>query len=133
MATIRLDDYDDVEDLALELGATVEYANGRKFNTAGTKAQRKPKLQVVEKEDEEEDEEEEKRKPPAVDTSLLQQVIQQLSAALNRPVAVTLPEMPTPQVTVQAGNPVTPVSWVFEFERNPNGTIKRINATPAKD
>jgi hypothetical protein len=130
MATIRLDDSDDVEDLALELGATVEYANGRKFNTAGMKALRKAKLKVVE--DEEEDEEEEKRSPPAVDTSLLQQVIQQLSAALNRPVAVTLPEMPVPQVTVQAGNPVTPVSWVFEFERNPNGTIKRINATPAK-
>jgi hypothetical protein len=132
MATIRLDDSDDVEDLALELGATVEYANGRKFNTAGMKALRKAKLNVVEDEEDEEEEAEEKRSPSAVDTSLLQQVIQQLSTALNRPVAVTLPEMPVPQVTVQAGNPVTPVSWVFEFERNPNGTIKRINATPAK-
>lgn len=129
MATIQLDDYDNVEDLALELGATVEYANGRKFNTAGTKALRKPKPPV-------EDVAEKKAEPlppPSVDQSLLQQVIQQLSAALNRPVTVTLPDMPAPQVTVQAGSPVTPVSWVFEFERNPNGTIKRINATPAKD
>lgn len=133
MAQVRLDDFYDVKDLALEMGATVQYTDGRRFNTAGVQAVRQPKQRV-----------EAKPQPapapppppttapvPAVDNSAL---IQQLIAAINRPVNVTIPDIPPPQVTVQSAAPtVSPTSWVFDFERNSNGTIKRIHATPSKE
>lgn len=127
MATVKLDDFDDVEDLALELGAVVEYADGRKFNTAGTQAKRQSKPPRPTPAP---------APPPVVvpsqdnSAALMQQIVQQLSTALSRPVSVMLPEMPVPQVTVAAAPAAKPTSWSFEFERNPNGTIKRINATP---
>lgn len=123
MANVRLGDLYDLEDLALETGASVEYANGRTFNTTGRQAVRavKPKVPApvaapVAPE------------PPKQDVSA--ELMRQMIAILNRPVDVRLPEMPAPQVTVAAAPAAKPVSWAFEFERNPNGTIKRINATP---
>lgn len=126
MANVRLGDLYDLEDLALETGATVEYANGRTFNTAGRQTMRaaKPKAPapvaapVVQPE------------PAKSDVSA--ELMRQMIAVLNRPVDVRLPEMPAPQVTVSAAPAAQPVSWTFEFERNTNGTIKRINATPSK-
>jgi len=122
MANIRLNDLYDIEDLALETGATVEYASGRKFNTSGREAARKPKPVAV---------------PTPVESAPVKpdvsaELLRQMIAVLNRPVDVRLPEMPAPQVTVTPAAQVAskPVSWTFEFERNPNGTIKRINATP---
>lgn len=128
MANVRLGDLYDLKDLALETGATVEYANGRTFNTTGRQAVRaaKPKATpaptpapVAQPE------------PPKPDVSA--ELMRQMIAILNRPVDVRLPEMPAPQVTVAAAPAAKPVSWAFEFERNPNGTIKRITATPNKE
>jgi len=123
MATVRLNDLYDLEDLALETGATVEYANGRKFNTSGREALRTPKQKAVAPAPVEP-----VQPKPDVSADLLRQMI----AILNRPVDVRLPEMPAPQVTVTVPAQAVskPVSWTFEFERNTNGTIKRINATP---
>lgn len=129
MATLKLDDFYNVEDLALELGATVEYPDGRKFNTAGTQAKRQakapspaPALAPA------------PAPAPDPNTALMQQMVQQLAVALSRPVSVTLPDIPAPQIVVQPSEVTAqPTSWVFEFERNPNGTIKRINAKPNKE
>jgi len=49
---------------------------------------------------------------------------------VNIPAAnITLPELsiPAPQVIIQ---PAARCSWVFEFERNRDGSIKSITATP---
>jgi hypothetical protein len=124
MANVQLNDLYNLEDLALEMGATVEYANGRTFNTAGVQAVRavKPKVPaptpapIVQPE------------PPKPDVSA--DLLRQMISILNRPVDVRLPEMPVPQVTIAAAPAAKPTSWSFEFERNSNGTIKRINATP---
>jgi hypothetical protein len=66
--------------------------------------------------------------PPKPDVSA--DLLRQMISILNRPVDVRLPEMPVPQVTIAAAPAAKPTSWSFEFERNSNGTIKRINATP---
>jgi hypothetical protein len=126
MANIPLNDLYDIEDLALETGATVEYASGRRFNTSGREAVRKPKPVAAPAAPAAPAEPTPAK--PDVSADLLRQMI----AVLNRPVDVRLPEMPVPQVTVTPAAQVAskPVSWIFEFERNPNGTIKRINATP---
>ena len=127
MANVRLNDLYDIEDLALETGATVEYANGRTFNTTGRQVVRTPKPKVaptpapapVVPE------------PPKSEVSV--ELLRQMIAVLNRPIDVRLPEAPAPQVTVAAAPAPKPTSWSFEFERNPNGTIKRITATPNKE
>jgi len=125
MANVRLGDLYDLEDLALETGATVEYANGRMFNTAGRQAVRavKPKAPAPAPVAQSE--------PTKPDVSA--ELLRQMMAILNRPVEVRLPEMPAPQVTIAAAPAAAPTSWSFEFERNANGTIKRINATPSKE
>lgn len=127
MANVRLGDLYDLEDLALETGATVEYANGRMFNTAGRQAVRavKPKAPAPAPTP--------AVQPESAKPDVSAELLRQMMAILNRPVEVRLPEMPAPQVTVAAATVVSPTSWSFEFERNANGTIKRINATPSKE
>lgn len=128
MAKARIDHYN-IEDLALETGAQVTYADGRKFNSAGLQAQRKrpeptpPPAPVAAPTPE----------PPKSDDRMAD-MMKQILSLLNRPVEVKLPEMPTPNVVVKAPDvmPMPPTEWVFEFERNPNGTIKRINASSSK-
>jgi hypothetical protein len=98
MANIRLNDLYDIEDLALETGATVEYASGRKFNTSGREAARKPKPVAV---------------PTPVESAPVKpdvsaELLRQMIAVLNRPVDVRLPEMPAPQVTVTPAAPEYP-------------------------
>ena len=125
MANVRLGDLYDLEDLALETGATVEYANGRMFNTAGRQAVRavKPKAPAPAP----------GAQPEPAKPDVSAELLRQMMAILNRPVEVRLPEMPAPQVTIAAAPAAAPTSWSFEFERNANGTIKRINATPSKE
>lgn len=131
MVQVRLDDFYDVKDLALEMGATVKYADGRKFNTAGVQATRQPKPRAAEpKVAAPAPVPSPAPPPPAADNSAL---LQQLIAALNRPINVAVPEMAPPQVTVQAASPANPTAWTFDFERNQNGTIKRILAKPSKE
>lgn len=124
MANVQLNDLYDIEDLALETGATVEYANGRTFNTTGRQATRVDKPRAMPAPTPAPVAQPEPK--PDVSADLLRQMI----SILNRPVDVRLPEMPIPQVTIAAAPVVKPTSWSFEFERNSNGTIKRINATP---
>ena len=114
----------DVENLALETGATLEYADGRKFNTAGAALKRMRKAPMPAPAPA-------PAAPPAP-AGLSVEMLQQILQALNRPVQVTLPDIPAPSVTVSAPAavaPSPPTKWTFEFERNPNGTIKRIHAT----
>ena len=119
MSRVPLNNLYDLEDLALDTGATIEYADGRKFNTGGVQSLRTPRAT-----------------PPAPAPTPVPApveavrplfdavILQQLIAALNRPVTVTLENTPAPSAAVQATH-----NWTFEFERNPNGTIKRIYAT----
>jgi hypothetical protein len=125
MSTSRLASLYNLEDLALETGATIEYADGRKFNTVGMQGKRQ--LKQPAKTPEVAPAPAPTPAPPVADNSA---IVSQLLELLNRPVQVSLPEMPTPNVVVNqpAAAPVT--AWTFEFERNPNGTIKRIRATP---
>lgn len=129
MADVRLDHYD-LKELALETGAQVTYPDGKVFNTAGLKGGRKPAEAKVSPAPTPEPKAVE---PPKQDDRMVE-LMRQMLALLNRPVEVKLPEMPTPNVVVNApeAKSVQPTNWVFEFERNPNGTIKRINATSAK-
>lgn len=125
---IELDGLYSIEDLALEVGATVDYANGRKFNTSQVKDKRVAKPRSV---------------PPPPVPSVAPEVpkndetvemLKQVISLLNRPVEVRMPDIPAPQVSVTAATPAAqPVRWAFEFERNPNGTIRRINATPQQE
>lgn len=128
---IRLSSQYRLEDLALKTGATVEYGDGRKFNTTKIRGRKVAKQQ--------ESEPSPPQEPiiPAAEPrqEFTAEMFQQLLALLNRPVEVRLPEIPAPQVTVATPEQPTSkqVSWSFEFERNPNGTIKRISATPIKE
>jgi hypothetical protein len=113
----------DLDELALETGSTVAYTDGRKFNTAGIQGKRLMRGSKPEPEPA-------PMPAPAPRQELTPELMQQILAAINRPVEVKLPTMPTPQVTVAApAKTQAPTKWTFEFERNPNGTIKRINAT----
>jgi hypothetical protein len=124
-ARIKLDGIYDVDDLALETGATVESPDGRKFNSAGVVAKRKPVVAPA-PEPEVEDEDEGPEPPHPEVLALLKQLVE----VVKRPVEVTIPPIPAPQVTVKAAEQKVspPKAWTFDFERNPNGTIKRINA-----
>jgi hypothetical protein len=124
----QLSNYYNLEDLALETGGKVSYSDGRQFNTSGIKATRKPAEPVP-------------KAPPAPTPELPKtdpattELLRQIVGLLNRPVEVKLPDMPAPQVTVNTPDvpKAAPVTWAFEFERNPNGTIKRITASQERD
>ena len=124
---IELDGLYSIEDLALEVGATVDYPDGRKFNTERVKEKRQVRPRpvavapapVV---------------PQAQKPDETAEILKQIISLLNRPVEVRMPDIPAPQVSVTAATPATqPVRWAFEFDRNPNGTIKRINAIPQQE
>jgi len=125
---IELDGLYSIEDLALEVGATVDYANGRKFNTSQVRDKRPSKPRAM-------------PAPPVASVTPeapkndeTVEMLKQVISLLNRPVEVRMPDMPAPQVSVTAATPVAqPVRWAFEFDRNPNGTIKRINAIPQQE
>jgi hypothetical protein len=117
-----------LEDLALDLGARVDYADGKVFNTSGRAGAARlvhPKPDAA----------------PAASTSN-EQLLQAITKLLEQrplqnpaPVDVRLPEIvlpphPAPTVVVEKA---APVSWSFEFERNANGTLKRIVAKPIKE
>lgn len=122
---LRLGELYDLEDLALETGATLEFANGRKFNTSKVQAKRVK---------------EEPAEKPSARADNTAEILKQIVLLLSRPVEVVVPPIPAPQVTVnmppkeeeddENEEEDKPVEWVFEFERNFNGTIKRIVATP---
>lgn len=126
VARVKLDGIYNPEELALELGATIESPNGTKFNTAGAKLKRKPMAAPSAPEPEDEDEDEGPEPPHPEVLALLKQLVE----VVKRPVEVTIPPIPAPQVTVKAAEQKvsSPKAWTFDFERNPNGTIKRINA-----
>jgi hypothetical protein len=126
MARVRLGDVYDLEDLALETGASIEFTDGRKFNTTKTQSKRTVK--------------EDSPQPQMIRSDNTAEILKQIVLLLSRPVEVVIPPMPAPQVTVNLPEEKEddeeedkPVRWVFEFERNPNGTIKRIEATSSTD
>lgn len=128
VARVKLDGVYDVDDLALETGATVESPDGRKFNAAGLQAKRKPQMVAPPEPEPEDKDEDETPEPPHPEVLAL---LKQLVEVVKRPVEVTIPPIPAPQVTVKAPEQKAsaPKAWTFDFERNSNGTIKRINAT----
>jgi hypothetical protein len=126
MARVRLGDVYDLEDLALEIGASIEFTDGRKFNTMKAQSMRTVK--------------EDSPQPQMIRSDNTAEILKQIVLLLSRPVEVVIPPMPAPQVTVNLPEEKKddeeedkPVRWVFEFERNPNGTIKRIEATSSTD
>ena len=127
MAGVKLGDAYDLEDLALETGSSIDYADGSKFNSGGEVAKRRaPKLAPVPEVEDEDEDEDETPEPPNPEMMAL---LKQLVAVVSRPVEVRLPPMPAAQVVVkEAPEPAQAKAWEFEFERNANGTIKRINA-----
>lgn len=114
----------DVEDLALELGATVRHSDGSVFNSAGRSGVtrlRKPTVEPA-------------PAPAPVQqsgheqlTTALLEMMQKLHVPQSAPPTVNVAPA---QVTVQ---PQTRCSWEFSFTRNPDGTIKSIKATPVKE
>jgi hypothetical protein len=119
MARVRLGELYDLEDLALETGAAIEFSDGRKFNTTKSQGKRVKKEEAPEQ----------NMARPDNTAEILKQIV----LLLSRPVEVVVPPMPAPIVTVnlpeEEEDDDKPVEWVFEFERNYNGTIKRIVAT----
>lgn len=129
VARVKLDGIYDPEELALETGATIESPNGSRFNSAGVQLKRKPTVAKPAPAPEPEPEvEDETPEPPHPEVLAL---LKQLVEVVKRPVEVTIPPIPAPQVTVKAPDQKasSPKAWTFDFERNSNGTIKRINAT----
>jgi len=128
VARAKLDGIYDLDELALETGATIESPDGSKFNAAGVQVKRKP---MVAKQPVPEPEVEAKEETPEPPNPEVLALLKQLVAVVSRPVEVKIPPIPAPQVTVKAPEQKasSPKAWTFDFERNSNGTIKRINAT----
>ena len=95
----------DLEDMALELGATIESATGSVFNASGRKGTRLPS------------------RPPEPVAEPLHKILAQLVEIAARPAPDTLPVLPAPAA-------IAPWSGTFEFIRNPDGTLARIKAVP---
>ena len=104
---------DDLEAFALEFGATVEDERGRVFNAQGKKIV--PRIKKAE--------------PPPVDPTQL--LLAKLTEMVSRPVEVqvNMPSPPAAKVMLKQAEPPKVSAWTFEFERNADGTIKRIHAT----
>jgi hypothetical protein len=119
----KADNDEALKALALRMGASVRLSNGETFNASGSRESRK-RAEVVD------------IRPPATD-ELLHKIVEML--AKQQAPTVVVPEMPPPQVVVEAPQvtvqpapvpKVVPVSWKFTFERNESGTIRSITATP---
>ena len=114
----------DLEDLALELGASVKRPDGSMFNAGGragaTRLPRQSAAPVVAP-----------VPPPSLPSNdgLLMQKLVEVLAQMKQPapsVAAPTVNIPAPVVTVQ--QPQRVLDWTFTFERNPDGTIKSIRA-----
>jgi hypothetical protein len=108
----------DIEDLALDLGATLEYATGGKFNSDGRIGNRLPKQT--------------QQPVSALTDKLLRSVLAKM-AEPAQPTQVTITQAPplAQPPTPQDAPAVQPrCAWVFSFERNADGTIKTLTATP---
>ena len=117
----------DLEDLALELGASVRGPDGKVFNSAGRAgATRLPKVEAA-------------PAAPVVRESdmsaKLMQMMAELMARQQAAPVVNVPEVkvPAPTVVVQPAEKAAPCSWKFSFERNRDGSIKSITASPVKE
>jgi hypothetical protein len=99
-------DPEELEGLALEFGATLEYDDGNVFNVSGRRGTRLPK-------------------PEEPEQDKVGELLQKVSELASRPIEVKV-EAPAPA----AATPAKVSAWTFEFERNDDGTIKRIHATP---
>jgi hypothetical protein len=61
---------------------------------------------------------------------LLLKALEAVARPQLAPQVVVHADAPAPQVVVQPPEAKKTVAWTFEFERNADGTIKRIHATP---
>lgn len=111
----------DLEDLALELGASVRYTDGKVFNSSGrTGVTRLPRVK-----------EQPPVPPPAPpqDNAALLKTIEGLLA--RQPAAVTpVIHMPEPLPAQVVVNALPRTSWDFEFTHNADGSIKTMTARP---
>jgi hypothetical protein len=111
----------DLEDLALELGASVQHDDGRVFNAAQRSGVRRLPVRppnAVRSEP----------VPAALPTEPAPQteLLRLLTEMLARP-SPEIPAAPPAQVIVQTA---ARTGWEFAFKRNPDGTISSITATP---
>jgi len=102
-------DISELERFALDAGVSIEYEDGASFNAGG-------RASGMYMEPEEVDE-----------GQRFDELIKKITEIVSRPVHVTV-DAPAPvQTTAVQTTAVT--AWTFEFERNQDGTIKRIHAT----
>jgi len=106
---IKAQDISELERFALDAGVSIEYEDGASFNTGGNTAG-----MYMEPEEVDED-------------RRFDDLIKKITEIVSRPVHVTV-DAPAPvQTTAVQSTAVT--AWTFEFDRNPDGTIKCIHAT----
>lgn len=128
MKPIRLPSIYKTEDLALEVGAKVAFADGRKFNTEGVKVTKTSTPVDLKR-----GTGEPVAKPapePVAQVDLSMELMQQMIALMNRPAAAPVVSVPAPVVNIPEAKPTKAVSWTFDFIRNADGTLKSIKATP---
>jgi hypothetical protein len=111
-----------IKALALRLGASARLTNGETFNAAGIRRATSPSAPKPQPE----------VKPQ--DDPLMAKVVAMLEKMQTPAPAPVQQVVPAPDVIVQPAQVVmpAPVSWKFTFERNDNGTIRSITATPNK-
>jgi hypothetical protein len=110
---------------ALEFGVPVELDGGRVFNSQGLRmspAARKPGASSSTSTTQ--------TRPASAASS--DALLERVAELVARPVQVqvSLPSPPMAKVLINQAPVATPVGWVFEFERNNDGTIARIRALP---
>ena len=113
-----------LEDMVLEHGGTLNRADGSVFNASGSPAgYRLPKRGTAKAETASQP-----LPAPAADSSALANVLADLVSKIQ-PQQQVAPVVNVPEPTV-VFQPAAKVSWRFEFERNPDKTLKAITATP---
>lgn len=117
-------DPESVKALALELGAEVEFEDGRVFNAEQRNVESRPRPKPA------------APPPPPAPSIDLKPLLDQLAAlsVSQKALADAVSSAQAPQVVVPAPQvTVTPrkvTSWRFDFERNGDGTIRALVASP---
>lgn len=114
-----------IDDIALEVGAVLVRSDGSVFNKAARVVNR-VKSQV----------DDVAPPPTGIDAATLQAIVEAVLSKLPPPTHVV--DVKVPELAIPAAPPPTVVvqkpthGWEFEFERNGDGSIKKIVARPVE-